>query len=558
MTTVTAIDRRRQAKSDRPGVVLLRNSTPAQVNNARSLKAERVARKLLEDRGIRVGKVIDEQGTSGKSLKDRPDAQQLVDEVDRGEWAAVAVIETSRASRDPDLIDQHIFMKACKRGKALLITPSKEYDFRNSSDRLQYNVQAIIDAEEWVRTRKRTFEGVVERFHQQPAMFGFAPFGYRPGKGTVVIRGKKRKVRIPEKDPAQAKLMEAIGRALDEERTLSRACRRLNAEGYRQPPGPRTRPDQPDGGRWYWSQLQKVFETDRYWGTWTFGVVHTDDADDLWEENEIAGAPPTHYREDLAWYTQERVEKWRSMFIGKGPVKVRIQKWSHTLIGILRCAYCHEPMISQGNRGYTCRLRRDGRCRGQNLSCPQADKAARQLLEDVLPEVAHVAKHVEAALERRSKPRDLNGELRGMDREISARWEMNAQANARGLATPDDFWDKLQVLQTERDQLAAELADADRINAERRRLLAIAGRFTDVQQVLNLYDTKMRPEDQQALLATLFNWVEMSANGGRGNRAKAWVTNSDPTFVKSVMQLDPRISFLNRLDEAVPASVFAG
>ena len=139
---------------------------------------------MLEARGIRIGAVLDEQGTSGADLRKRPVAAKLVDELEAGVWAAISVIEVSRTSRDPDGVDQRIFKRACKRGRALLLTPSKAYDFRNDADDLQYEVEAIFSAQEWKKLRKRSWEGNIERARLAPTFFGNAPFGYRPRSAT--------------------------------------------------------------------------------------------------------------------------------------------------------------------------------------------------------------------------------------------------------------------------------------------------------------------------------------------------------------------------------------
>ena len=404
---------------ERPGVVLLRNSTGKQIDNPRSVKAEELAIQLLEARGIKVGAVLDEQGTSGKDLTRRPIAQKLVDQLEAGVWAAVAVIEVSRTSRDPDGVDQRIFKRACRRGKALLLTPTKAYDFRNDSDDLQYEMEAMLAAREWRVLRRRTWEGIVERARIAPVFFGFPPFGYRSASGTFTIRGTTRTVRVLERNPAHAPLMTALGQALDEEDGLAAVAARLNAAGHLQP----------NGHRWYWSQVERVLKSPLYYGVWEFGTVKQ--ADDLWEE---LTATPTHEWPELAWYTEDRVKGWRRKCVGKGPIRVRVQSRPHPLLGVLICRFCRRPLISQGARGYDCPSRRDDGCTGQNVSNPLAEGAVRQLLTDVLPNLADLTRRVQAILSAEASPEDLAGEVRALDREISARFEMGVEAKLPGPA----------------------------------------------------------------------------------------------------------------------------
>lgn len=534
----------RLAEDARPGVVLLRNSTPGQVDNFRSIRAEEIACKLLTDRGITVGKVIDEQGVSGKSLANRPDARNLVDELERGVWRAVAVVEVSRASRDPDGIDQRIFRKACKRGRALMLTPSKTYDFRNRGDSLMYDVEAIVAGHEWEDIRQRSFDGNTARARMVPVVYGFPPFGYTTEPVTVIVRGTERVKRTYAKDLDQTPLMTALGKAMDEEDGLAAVAARLNAEGHLQPPNPRNT----IARRWYWTQIEQVLNIPLYYGRYEYGRHKSDDSDDLWEalpedQQQIAYDVP-----HLAWYTQERIEGWKGRLQGKkGTIRVRPSGWARPLLGVLLCRLCRQPMISQGARGYSCRLIPDGRCRGQSLSGPQAEGAVRRLLDRLLPDLAELTRRILPTLEADQAP-DLAAELRAIQRDISTRFELAAESKRQGLDVPTDFYDKVAELQTKQAALSARLADADRLETERRRLLHAAAQFTDPEEWLDLYDV-LSAGKQRAMLQRLVQWVVVETNGGRGNRAKAWVADYDVVYpLNSDKQLESWVSWLNGFD----------
>lgn len=530
--------RTRQPVDERPGVILLRNSTPGQKDNARSVKAEEVARALLMSLGITVGAVLDEQGTSGKDLSRRPVARQLVDELEAGKWAALAVIEVSRTSRDPDGVDQRIFKRACRRGRALLVTPTKCYDFRNDSDDLQYEMESVLSAREWRVLRKRTWEGNVERARLLPVFYGFAPFGYRKVPATYTIRGTTRNALVLEKDPEQAGLMQAIGAAMDVEDGINAVAWRLNAQGW----------CQPNGSPWYFSQIQQVIRRSYYRGLWTQGEYR--EANDLYEMEGVEQI--THERPELAWYTEERVAKWQRKFTGKGPIRVRLQGREHPALGVLVCSLCRGLMNGQGERGYSCSHRREGRCKGQNLSDSQANAAIRRLLADVLPGLADLTREVREALTSDARPDDA-AELRELDRQIEARFEVATEAKANGVEPPSGFYAKTHDLQERRARLAERMADVDRIESERRRHMARLAEFSDPEQALQLYDEVMTTGEQQQFLGYLFKWVVVETNGGRGNRARAWVSDYEATFptdVMSVSGLGPWTLWLSRFDVA--------
>lgn len=526
----------KSVEDTRPGAVLMRNSTAKQIDNPRSVKAEQIATALLEERGIRVGAVLDEQGTSGADLRKRPIAAKLVDELEAGVWSAIAVIEVSRTSRDPDGVDQRIFKRACKRGRALLLTPSKAYDFRNDADDLQYEVEAIFSAREWKVLRKRSWEGNLERARLAPTFFGNAPFGYRPVLSSITIRGTTRGVRVLEKDPDHAPLMVAIGEALDREEGLQAAAWRLNEQGWLQP----------NGSRWYWSQIERVITTPLYAGRYTYGRLRETQSEDLWQDID---APIEHTLPELAWYADDRVARWQQKFASKkGAIRVRLNGWARPLLGVLQCRLCRHPMISQGERGYGCSHRREGACDGQHLSELQAEGAVRALLANILPGLAELTQRVQAVLQSDEAP-DLAADLRRVERELTVRQELETEWRLEGRTATADFVAKSRALQAEREDLQRRVQDAEGVESERRHLLQEAARFVDADTFLTLYD-HMTASEKRIALKQLLKWVVVETNNGRGNRAKAWVSNYETTFPNSVSELNPWVGWLNRFDNA--------
>lgn len=526
----------------RPGVVLLRNSTGKQIDNPRSLRAEEIACKLLEDRGITIGAVLDEQGTSGADLRKRPIAAKLIDELEAGTWAALSVIEVSRTSRDPDGVDQRIFKRACRRGHALLLTPNKAYDFRNDADDLQYEVEAIFSAQEWKKLRKRSWEGNVERARIAPTFYGFAPFGYRPVLGSITIRGTTRGVRLLEKNPDHAPLMAAIAEALEAEDGLQAAAWRLNRAGF----------TQPNGSHWYWSQIERVLTSPLYVGRYEYGRLKEPQSEDLWQE---ITTPIEHALPELAWYDEETVARWREKLTGKAKGRTRPRPLGHPrpLLGVLHCRYCRAPMVSAGVRGYGCSTWRVRKCKGQHLSAPQAERAVRDLLGTILPDLAELAGRTRAVLQSEEMP-DFAAELRQIDRAINARLEIAVENREAGIALPADYMAKTKALHDQRDQVVRRMEDRETTDAERRHVLHQAARFADADAFLDLYDG-MKASDKRATLRELLDWVVIETNGGRGNRARSWVAEYRATFPNSDSGLEARMSWLSRFERATSVAV---
>jgi hypothetical protein len=172
----------------------------------------------------------------------------------------------------------------------------------------------------------------------------------------------------------------------------------------------------------------------------------------------------------------------------------------------------------------------------------------RALLVDILPDLSELITQVQAALQAEEAP-DLAAELRHVEREITARQELEVEWRLEGRKASPEFVDKSRALQSQREDLERRVQNAESEEAERRQLMQTAARFTDADVFLHMYDHAPTHE-KRAALQQLLQWVVVSTNNGRGNRAKAWVSDYAGTFPKSVSESGLRTWLTNLLDAA--------
>src|SRR5690606_23147792 len=86
---------------------------------------------------------IREEIVSGESLLHRPEMQELLKEVDRGEYDAVLVVDMDRLGRG-NMQEQGLILETFRRTDTKIITPAKTYDLNNESDEFMSEVNALF------------------------------------------------------------------------------------------------------------------------------------------------------------------------------------------------------------------------------------------------------------------------------------------------------------------------------------------------------------------------------------------------------------------------------
>lgn len=87
---------------------------------------------LAQKKELKIAKIYEEM-VSGESIEDRPQIQELLNEVIAGKYRGVLVMEIERLARG-NTRDQGEIAEAFWGSETLIITPSKTYDPTNEFD----------------------------------------------------------------------------------------------------------------------------------------------------------------------------------------------------------------------------------------------------------------------------------------------------------------------------------------------------------------------------------------------------------------------------------------
>ena len=157
--------------------------------------------KLLTDyckRNNLIIKKIYREVVSGENIENRPQVQQLLEEVADGLYDGVVVVEIERLSRG-NPIDQFEILETFKGAKAKIYTLQKVYDFSsdNDIDEEYFEFGLFMSRREYKTIKRRLVRG--KRQAQQEGYYvgGILPFGFdkkRIGKGFVLVPNEQAEI----------------------------------------------------------------------------------------------------------------------------------------------------------------------------------------------------------------------------------------------------------------------------------------------------------------------------------------------------------------------------
>lgn len=135
---------------------------------------------------------------SGDTISARPQMQELLHDVQRGEYAGVIVNDIDRLSRG-DMSDQAVIQGTFAATGTLIITPGKVYNPQNDADSMFFDMSLFLARFEYKQIRKRMMMGRIRAASEGKMQSGRVPFGYNKvpcngGGYTLEIDEDKAKI----------------------------------------------------------------------------------------------------------------------------------------------------------------------------------------------------------------------------------------------------------------------------------------------------------------------------------------------------------------------------
>ncbi|MEK3987424.1 recombinase family protein [Paenibacillus sp. FSL K6-3166] len=131
---------------------------------------------IAKKMNINISKIYREI-VSGERVADRPEMQQLLQDVEDGKWAGVLVMEIERLARG-DTMDQGFVAQAFKYSGTKIITPVKVYDPDNEFDEEYFEFGLFMSRREYKTINRRQQAGRIQSVKEGNYIGNTPPYGY--------------------------------------------------------------------------------------------------------------------------------------------------------------------------------------------------------------------------------------------------------------------------------------------------------------------------------------------------------------------------------------------
>lgn len=167
---------------------------------------------------------IKEELVSGESVVNRPKMKDLLNEVEKGFYDAVLVMDIDRLGRG-NMQDQGLILDTFKESNTKIITPRKIYDLNNEFDEEYSEFEAFMARKELKLITRRMQRGRIKSIEEGKFIATNPPYGYK-----VEYKNKNRYLVI---DEDKAKIVKIIYKMYSEGNGANKIATYLNSFGYK-------------------------------------------------------------------------------------------------------------------------------------------------------------------------------------------------------------------------------------------------------------------------------------------------------------------------------------
>ncbi|MFY0545504.1 recombinase family protein [Brevibacillus sp. H7] len=267
---------------------------------------------------------IFEEVVSGEYLSERPEAQEMLRQVEEGLVEGVIVMDLDRFGRG-DMIDAGTIFRAFKFSETLIITPSEVIDCNAEGAELFFGVKSIIAREELKQINKRLQGGRRRSAKDGKSITRKPPYGYSRDENLKLIPH-------PEEAPIVQKIFELVAGGHGRQAVV----KHLDSLGVKPP----------EGDLWEQSTVSHIIKNEVYLGHIIWGKekhlkrngrrVRKKVPPELWIRHE--NAHEAIVSQDLFDEANTALrDRWRA------PTREGVGL-SNPLAGIIKCGLCERAL----------------------------------------------------------------------------------------------------------------------------------------------------------------------------------------------------------------------
>lgn len=298
-------------------------------------KHEKILTEFAKDKRLRVAKIYREI-VSGDSIADRPVMQELLNDIYKGLYKGVLVVELERLARG-DVKDQGTVSEAFKYTNTLIVTPQKTYDPHDELDEEFFEFGLFMSRREYKTIKRRLMTARQKVIEDGNWIGAITPYGYDAKRID-----RRNKTLVPNE---QAKIVKLIFKWFTEERiSYAEIARRLTSMGVPTRTG--------KSKEWNRATIAEILKNDAYRGKvrWKHRQVVKE-----FENGEIVKNTKRFNRDEciLVDGKHEPLISDETFFLaqsifGSNPRTPVKKETSNIFAGLIRCSKCGKMMQRQG------------------------------------------------------------------------------------------------------------------------------------------------------------------------------------------------------------------
>lgn len=464
----------------------------------------RTARRL----GRTVGAIYREV-VSGDTIAARPVMQQLLREVEAGQWEAVLVMEVERLARG-DTIDQGVVARAFQYSETKIITPIKTYDPTNEFDEEYFEFGLYMSRREYKTIKRRMQRGREASIREGKFVGNKNPYGYV----RVKLQGVKGWTLAP--DPPRSEVVQDIFRWYTEGYTgpdganqllgITAIANRLNALGIHTM----------QGTFWNASVVNAMLRNPVYagWVRWNYratvrtvkdGQVSLSRPRNKANQTLVRGLHPALVSQQTFDAAQKRLSVNPSRTGPKNAAR------KNPLAGLVFCSVCGSSMV---RRPYSNGAEPSVMC--PRPHCPTVSSqmhvledtlmnALAQWLDELEPEIPPDPSEDPEVQSLQALIDDTARQLKKLDAQIDRAYELVET----GVYTSEVFSARSMELSRRRLEVQDQKRNAELELQSRKQALFFRRQLApQVRHVIDAYRASSDPDEQNALLRTVLARVE--------------------------------------------------
>lgn len=279
--------------------------------------------KLAKEKNLNIIE-IKEEVLSGESISYRPKMLELLDEVKKGLYDAVLVMDIDRLGRG-NMQDQGLILDTFKQSRTKIITPRKTYDLSNEWDEEYSEFEAFMARKELKLITRRMQRGRIKSVEEGKFIGATAPYGYK-----TEFQGKNRVLVI---DPDKANIVRMIFDMYLEGLGAYKIANYLNTLGYKTS----------TGRDWYEKAVRDIIKNKIYCGYIVWNKVERKRNSSRKSPEKEIQSLGTHEPiiSEETWNKAQHIRTKRSI----APVSDN-KNLTNPLAGLIRCKLCGNSMTA--------------------------------------------------------------------------------------------------------------------------------------------------------------------------------------------------------------------